>query len=166
MGFEAIFEAELLDRLKGLNEVERVLEKNYGARKAQTMIQSQQQKLVTEFHDQAILEARRFSLEIFRMLQQDQSIDHKAIREILYQLLLEKARSVDQNQQHRYTKDHINRVSSYSQRLAQRFTERHPQPEYEGYEAERFVRGIAKVSKLHDIGKACLPYELVNSNRK
>lgn len=84
----------------------------------------------------------------------------RQMRQEIYALLYLVAGLVDVGNGNNQDNGHLKRVGEYAGLLARHYIIEH-KDDYPSYDAETYSRDLAKAAPLHDIGKVCLPKELL-----
>lgn len=108
----------------------------------------------------ALHKARQINNVINRLLQSRQDCLATEIREGIYELLRSAVGLIDNTNGNSNSVAHLERVGRYARLLAKHHIVGH-QSDYPSYDAEKYSRDLAKAASLHDIGKVCLPKELL-----
>ncbi|MEW5896570.1 MAG: hypothetical protein AB1668_02675 [Nanoarchaeota archaeon] len=111
----------------------------------------------------ALRKAKQISDVINGLIRSVQGSSVTEMREEIYRLLYSAVGLIDTSEATnggRHDIAHLERVGRYAELLAwHHITDN--QHDYPNYDAERYSRDLAKAAPLHDIGKVCLPGELL-----
>lgn len=127
---------------------------------------SLEQAIIDDFRQVAINMARTINATIVDSIPK-RSADSSpetitARREEIYLLLLSWAEKVDLQSEIGHAKGHLKRIGNYAQELAHHHITEN-QTLYSDYDPVEYASAVAKIAPLHDIGKICLPWELLTS---
>ncbi len=152
---------ETLNRIRTLEEK---LTASLGAEQAQMHAAPLIEAFIHDMRQAALSQAEVERTFLTEMIKQDPATA-QFMRQNIYHALLAIAISVDSFEEGGHTSAHLQRIGAYAGLLAQRHIECH-QSQYPRYDPLGYGHDVALVAPLHDIGKRCLPRELVNSSKK
>ncbi len=154
-----------LETLNIIRREEEILVPLIGREQAHAWTQQQTTAFIRDMHQAALSTAQTYRSFFTRMLDDKDAETALFMRENIYQALRKLAASVDMYEEGGHTSQHLDRVEQYAGLLSFHHISRH-QAAYPQYDPEQYSRDVAKVAPLHDIGKVCLPKDLIDSSQR